>query len=116
MPVSAVTPPSAQTFIASVSVATPPTVSTTPTSTPKSSPPREPLFVAPSLSTPPANPLSGSAAAVKAANAYIDIPARANYARAAQYLKDRSVGVLSSESSFRPNQALTRREAVLYLA
>jgi murein DD-endopeptidase MepM/ murein hydrolase activator NlpD len=116
MPVSAVTPPSAQTFIASVSVATSPIVSTTPTSTPKSSPSREPLFVAPSLSTPPANPLSGSAAAVKAANAYIDIPARANYARAAQYLKDRSVAVLSSESSFRPNQALTRREAVLYLA
>ena len=118
IPVSAIIPPVTQTFIASVTVATPapiPEKNTTTTSAPV--PVREPLFTAPTLPITTVNlPVSSSAAAVRASQAYIDIPARANYARAAQYLKDRSVTVLVSESVFRPTQALTRREAILYLA
>jgi murein DD-endopeptidase MepM/ murein hydrolase activator NlpD len=118
IPVSAVTPPAAQTFIASVSVATPtPSKTATLIKTTTPTPAREPLFAAPTLPTTTVSlPVSASTAAVRASQAYIDIPARANYARAAQYLKDRAIPVLSNETVFRPTQAMTRREAVLLLA
>ena len=55
-------------------------------------------------------------AATNSITAYEDISSRAAYAKSAMYLKSKAVPVLQNESVFRPFQAMTRREAVLYLA
>jgi hypothetical protein len=54
--------------------------------------------------------------ATKSIAEYEDISSRAAYAKSAMYLKSKAVPVLQNESVFRPLQAMTRREAVLYLA
>lgn len=51
-----------------------------------------------------------------AATAFIDIPKKAIYKEAAEFLKARSIPALSRETVFRPSQAMTRREAILSLA
>lgn len=102
--------PSSQTTITSTSVATP-SKSTQETKVPDT------LMSAPVL--PDSNTSvqsSPSQAAVASANAFIDVSNKAIYAKAAAYLKSNAVPVLQTESVFRPNQAMTRREAVLYLA
>ncbi len=64
---------------------------------------------------PSVNPPS-SVAAVQALRAFQDVSSRAVYAKAASYLKSRSISLLQGETMFRASRAMTRREAVLYLA
>ncbi len=111
-PVVAATPVREQTFIAAVIVPPVPPVQSSVVVV------REPLMSAPVLPVTVNTPLvtSSAQAAVRASQAYMDIPSRASYARSAAYIKDRAIPVLQNESVFRPTQALTRREAVLYLA
>ena len=111
-PVVEVTPVREQTYIAAVVVPPAPPAQTSVVVV------REPLMSAPVLPVTVNTPLVTSSvqAAVRASQAYIDIPARASYARSAAYIKERAIPVLQNESVFRPTQVLTRREAVLYLA
>ncbi len=115
VPVSAVTPTTPQTFVAAVVVAPPVAVSVPNPAI------QEPLLSAPKLpnvvvSSPLVSLNSSAGQAANATQAYLDVPARATYAKAVQYLKERSVSAIANETVFRPTQALTRREAVLYLA
>jgi murein DD-endopeptidase MepM/ murein hydrolase activator NlpD len=75
-----------------------------------------PVVVAPPVAIEPPVIKPNSVAAVRASQAFTDVSSRAVYAKAAAYLKSRSILQLQSESTFRATKAMTRREAVLYLA
>lgn len=79
-----------------------------------------PVSAAVSISQVPSVTTSKSIADIvsstKSIPAYEDISGRAAYVKSAMYLKSKAVPVLQNESVFRPFQAMTRREAVLYLA
>lgn len=118
-------PEAPQTIITAVPVIMAPSTQTpapTPASTPSQSIPEtkvpDTLMSAPILPDSGISPQSSSSsqAAAASAKAFIDVSNRAVYAKAAAYLKTNAVPVLQTESVFRPNQAMTRREAILYLA
>ena len=120
--VAASIPDAPQTIITAVAIASPtnvtkatPSVTSNTTTSTTSFRDPEALMSAPVLpdNTVVAPSLS---AATNATNAFIDVSSKAAYARATAYLKSHSVSALQSESVFRPNQAMTRREAILYLA
>jgi hypothetical protein len=69
-----------------------------------------PVVFASSLAT------QSASQAGKTASAFIDVPSKALYKTAAEYLKARSIPELAGETVFRPEQAMTRREAILSLA
>lgn len=110
--VSATVPKTPQTYVAAVTVA-----ANTSEGLSVGSKVEAPLLSAPQIpTTPVSSPLSSASQAAQASQAYLDVPSRAIYAKAAAYVKSKAVSELADESVFRPTQTLTRREAVLYLA
>ncbi len=114
------TPPPIQNFVASVPA--PPTAATKNTPNELWSAPELPGPVSAPQSIAQISPLATTKSvadivvATKSIAEYEDISSRAAYAKSAMYLKSKAVPVLQNESVFRPLQAMTRREAVLYLA
>ncbi|MDD2745787.1 MAG: peptidoglycan DD-metalloendopeptidase family protein, partial [Candidatus Gracilibacteria bacterium] len=118
--VAATMPDAPQNFVTSVPVVVPkPSVSVpTPVVNELMSAPELPGPIAPSIVIAPPVAVKPSSATVAAQSvqAFTDIPKLAIYSKAAQYLKAKAIPVLQNETIFRPNQTMTRREAVLYLA
>lgn len=117
--VAASTPTVTQNFVTSVPVVIP--VNATPQPSELWSAPELPgPITAPIITVVPVTvapkPVDTIVVAVQSVQAFLDVPSRAVYAKSAMYLKSKAVPALQNESIFRPTQAMTRREAVLYLA